>query len=369
MQDFLRETISELVAIPSQSGQEAGLADCVFGHLKRAGLAAERDDQDNVWAEVGPAGAGRLLHVNGHMDTVVPVNGWTTDPLKPTVRGQRLYGLGATDCKAGLSAMLWLAPRVRPQVRVRFSFTVCEEGIGHAKENGSRRMAAAGGQWAVTCEPSCLPDGPCISIGTQGHARALVTFAGKAAHSSRPDLGENAVLAAARFCLELERLNAAFPEQRLYGGVVARATAAPTVIAGGKLSNIIPDACEVTVSRRLAPGERRETFQAELDRLLAGQRASYELFGDGPCAMVDRSGPLFAAARRAIVEVAGSERVAFQRGRTDAVIYAGAGMDTITIGPGQIGQSHSANEHVDLGVAADCVRVLERTINGLAAGA
>ena len=365
MQDFLRQTISELVAIPSPSGQEQGVADYVFDHLKRAGLAPERDAEDNVWAEVGPGGAGRLLHVNGHLDTVVPVDGWVTDPLKPTVQGERLYGLGSTDCKAGLAAMLWLAPRVRPAVRVRFSFTVCEEGIGHAKENGSRRMAAAGGDWAITVEPSCLPDGPCISIGTQGHARAVVSFTGKAAHSSRPDLGENAVTAAARFCLELEKLNAAFPEQRLYGGVLARATVAPTKIAGGKLSNIIPDSCEVTVSRRLAPGERRETFQAELDRLLAGAQAGYQLFSDGPCAMVNIGGPLFAAARRAIAEVTGAERMAFQRGRTDAVIYAGAGMDTITIGPGQIGQSHTANEHVNLRAAADCVRVLEKVINGL----
>ena len=365
MQDVLRQTISDLVAIPSPSGQEEGVADYVCAHLRKSGLSPERDGHANVWVGVGPESARGLLHVNGHMDTVVPVDGWETDPLKATLKGDLLHGLGTTDCKGGLSAMLWLAPRVKPRVRVIFSFTVCEEGIGNSKPNGSRSLAEKGGDWAITAEPSCRPDGPCISIGTQGHARAVVKFTGKAAHSSRPDLGENAVLAAARFCTELEKLNGAFPEQQLYGGVLARATVAPTKISGGKLSNIIPDACEVLVSRRLAPGETRETFEEELQRLLAGVKAGYELFGDGPCAMVDTSGPLFAAARQAIIEVCGRERVSFQRGRTDAVIYAGSGMDTVTIGPGQIGQSHTANEHVNLPVAAQCVRVLEKVINGL----
>ncbi len=368
MRDFLTQTISDLVAIPSPSGSEGRVADYVFEQLRAAGLEPGRDADDNVWVEVGPKDARGRLHVNGHMDTVVPVDGWETDPHKPFVKDGRLYGLGSSDCKGGLASMLWLAPRVRPKVRVVFSWTVCEEGVGHAKTNGSRAMAATGGDWAITAEPSCTSEGVCLSIGTQGHARATVRFAGRAAHSSRPDLGENAVLAAARFCLEVERLNAAYPEQRLYGGVLARATAAPTKIGGGKLSNIIPDCCEVLVSRRLAPGESRETLQAEMGRLLAGEKAGFEIACDGPCATTDVSGPLFAAAKKAIVEVCGVERCGFQRGRTDAVVFAGAGMDTLTIGPGLTGQPHTANEHIDLARAEECTRVMEKLVNGLDGG-
>jgi len=128
---------------------------------------------------------------------------------------------------------------------------------------------------------------------------------------------------------------------------------------------MIPDSCEVTVSRRLAPGESEHTFRAELDRILAGEKASYQVWCDGPCAMVDTAGVLFGVARDAMREVAGGERFGFQRGRTDAVIYAARGMDTITIGPGQSGQSHCANEFINLAVAADCVALLEAVINRL----
>jgi acetylornithine deacetylase/succinyl-diaminopimelate desuccinylase-like protein len=353
------------VAIPSFSGQEKAKADYVAERLRESGLVPGRDEQDNVWVEVGPKTARGLLHVNAHLDTVVPVDGWKTDPHRPHLDGEHLHGLGSTDCGGGLAAMLWLAPRVRPRVRVLFSWTVCEEGIGHTKENGSRRMAKRGGDWAITAEPSCADDGPGVSLGTQGHARAKVRFRGKAAHSSRPDLGENAVYRAARFCLELEKLNAEFREVQVYEDIFARASVAATVIAGGRLSNIIPDLCEVTVSRRLAPGEKHEDFRAEMAALLAGAKADCEFFGDGPCAVVDFGGTLFAAARQASREVSGTERFTWQRGRTDAVIYAGCGMDTLTIGPGLSGQSHTANEHINLRVAADCVRLLEKVINSL----
>ena len=364
MKDFLQQTIGDLVAIRSHSGKETQLADYVFEHLTQSGLDPKRDEDDNVWLAVGPESA-PILHVNAHMDTVVPVDGWKTDPYKPHVDGDLLYGLGSTDCKAGVASILWLAPRVEPKVRVIFSCTVCEEGVGHSKANGSRRMAAMGGRWAITAEPSCHDDGPGIGIGTQGHARAFVDFRGKAAHSSTPERGENAILHAARFCLAVEELNAGFEKHEIRPGAVSRASAAATLIEGGRLSNIIPDACRVTVSRRLAPGDTLDAFRGELDRMLAGVPASYEAVSDGPCAVADLDGPLLAAAESALTEVTGEHRCAFKRGRTDAVIYAGAGMDTLTIGPGLVGQSHAANEHMNLAAGAACLRVMELTINRL----
>jgi succinyl-diaminopimelate desuccinylase len=307
----------------------------------------------------------RRLHLNAHMDTVVAVDGWKTDPWTPTVVGDELFGLGASDCKGGVAALLWLAPRVRPKVRVLFSFTACEEGIGRAKANGARKIAAMGGDWAITAEPSCSGEGVELSLGTQGHARAVVRFAGRAAHSSRPDLGENAICAAARFCLAVEKLDASYREIPVHGGAVARPSAAATLIRGGTLSNIIPDGCEVTVSRRLAPGETNETLRGELAGLLAGARATHEVFESDLAACTDLKGPLFAAARGALIEVTGRERYRFQRGRTDAVIFAARGMDTLTVGPGQVTACHVANESVNLRAAAECVRVMERLVNGL----
>ncbi len=363
IRDFLQKTISDLVAIPSPSGQEEAASDYVFRHLEEAGLSPQRDEDANVWVEVG-SGKG-LLHVNGHLDTVVPVDGWKTDPLKAHLDGDNLHGLGATDCKGGLASMLYLAPRVKPNVRTIFSWTVCEEGTGHDKANGARRMSEMGGDWVLITEPTTTLDGPNLSLGTQGHARGTANFPGKAAHSSRPDLGENAIYKAARFCLEIDKLNEEFKTVQVYQQVFARPSIAATMISGGKLSNIIPDACEVIVSRRLAPGEKLEDFQVELEKLLAGTGATFDAASDGPCAMVDLEGQLFATARKAVVDLLGEERLSWQRGRNDAILFTAKGLDTLTIGPGLIGQPHTANEYINLPTAVDSTRLLEKTINEL----
>jgi len=363
LNDFLADTVSDLVAIPSPSGQEKAVADYVERQLRESGLKPERDKHDNVWVEVGHGD--KRLHANAHLDTVVPVDGWNSDPFKARIEGDRLYGLGASDCKGGVAALLWLASRVKPDIRVMFSFTVCEEGQNLPKPNGSERMAMLGGDWALACEPTCDENGPLISIGTQGHAQACVTFTGKAAHSSVPEDGRNAIYHAASFCSDLEKLNASYAVSKIAPGAEARATVAPTIIAGGKLSNIIPDECRVTVSRRLAPGEDIPDFESELKRLLAGRDAVFDIASDGAGALVDMNGAFLRTAREASVTTGGGGRLWFTRGRTDAIIYARAGMDTLTLGPGQLGQCHVANEYVDLAAAEKSVRLLETLINSL----
>ncbi len=364
MKEFLGKTIAEMVAIASPSGREEKMTEYVIARLKKDGLKAKRDADGNVWAEVG-AGK-RRLHANAHMDTVVAGDGWKGDPLKARITGGRVYGLGSSDCKAGIAALLWLAPRVKTRIRVVYSFTVCEEGVDLPKPNGSEKMAAMGGDWAVLCEPTCEAGVPLLGIGTQGHARADVRFRGEAAHSSRPEDGRNAIYAAARFCSELERLNGRFEEFEVAPGAAARATVAATIIRGGTLSNVIPDAAEVTVSRRLAPGETRKTFRMELDSLLEGADADYTVASDGDGALTRRDGDLLRAAKAASGRAGGKGRLAFARGRTDAIIFARHDMDTLTVGPGVMGQCHVANEYVDLAGAVAAVRLLEELIGNLA---
>jgi acetylornithine deacetylase/succinyl-diaminopimelate desuccinylase-like protein len=336
----------------------------VAGHLRRSGLRPRFDADGNVIVE---AGSGRRrLHINAHMDTVVPVSGWRGNPLRPRVSGTRLYGLGASDCKAGIAGLLWLAPRIRPRVRVLFSFTVCEEGVDLPWTNGSNRIARMGGDWAILCEPTCDSRGPLIGIGTQGHARARVVFRGKAAHSSVPEDGRNAIEAEARFCSRIKALNASFPRVHVAPGAVARSTVAPTIIHGGRLANVIPDECVVTVSRRFAPGHTVRTFRRELDRLLRRENATYGIATDGNGACADPGGKLMCAARASAGAIRVPARLRFARGRTDAVLFAARGMDTLTIGPGQMGQCHVANEYVELKTAAKCTLMLERLANTIA---
>lgn len=370
----LGKTVSDLIAIQSLSGDEAPLADYIAAFLKKAGLPAERDDQDNVVAIVEPQQAGEArqntLHLSGHMDTVVPVEGWTADPYKPLETGsgedRRIVGLGASDMKSGLAVMLHLMKhlaRHRPQrLRVVASFTVCEEASGKGKRNGVNRVVQKyPGRWAITTEASCDASCPSIELGCQGHAGAKVALRGRASHSANPERGLNAIHAAAKICTRVAELHRSFKELPILGQVRARAAASVTLIKGGAASNIIPDRCDLTISRRLAPGEDIAKVQlelAELTRDLDGVESEWNVRADAPACVVDLKGPLLKCASEASQELFGQARYSWNRARTDMVLFKQAGMDVLDIGPGFAGQPHVAGEFVrviDLPRAANLI--------------
>jgi len=363
MSGFYVNTLCDLVRIPSQSGNEADVANYIFDFLKREGVDAEKDEDDNVTAIVGDGED--VLHINGHMDTVKPVSDWTRDPYAPSIERGLLYGLGASDMKGGLAVIMDLARKVRPRVRVVFSFTVCEESGGN-KTNGVRTLLKQwSGKWAITVEGSVKDGRLTLGLGSQGHSIGRVRVHGVSAHSSRPEMGRNAIHDAATIVSRTAQLNESFQDVPIYADVTGRPSIATTMISGGTAVNIIPDLCELAISRRLAPGERVEQFEAELAGITQGLEAEARAHGGDPAACVDVQGQLFQAAREAARTVLGYEAYSFPRGRTDLVLFARHGMDVMNIGPGIMGQAHIADEHcrvVDLEAAS---RLLQQIIESL----
>ncbi|MEY4863298.1 MAG: hypothetical protein RLZ51_1393, partial [Pseudomonadota bacterium] len=122
--------LSELVALPSLLGQEAGAQDWMADRMGELGVRVDRFDIDeaklrshrgwspslisydgrpNVVGVHQPREIqGRSLILNGHID-VVPVGNasmWRSAPFEPRLDGDRLYGRGAADMKAGIIAWL-----------------------------------------------------------------------------------------------------------------------------------------------------------------------------------------------------------------------------------------------------------------------
>ncbi|HLX64622.1 MAG TPA: M20/M25/M40 family metallo-hydrolase [Planctomycetota bacterium] len=375
-------TVSELVAIKSLSGDEAPMADCIQSHLKGFGLSCARDANDNLLAIIEPRQPGPALdtlHLSGHTDTVVPVEGWSSDPWKPLETGsgdeRRLIGLGASDMKSGLAVMLHLARHFSEntnrlaRLRLAGSFTVCEEGPAKGKRNGVNDiLKLQPGRWALTTEASCDENCPTIALGCQGHAVAKIKLQGRSAHSACPENGLNAIHAAAKICARIEKLNASYKTATVLGDVRARASASVTLIKGGAAGNIIPEHCELTVSRRLAPGDTIANVERELAEATAaldGVTATTSLRCDAPACCVDPHGALFRSATAASIELFGCARYSWNRARTDLVLFKQAGMDVLNIGPGYTGQAHVAGEYVRLADLPRSANLILETIRKL----
>lgn len=149
----------------------------------------------NLVASLGPVGTDGLV-LSGHMD-VVPTEGqpWTSDPFTLTQREDRLVGRGTADMKGFLAATLAAIARLgrRPLRRELVLIWTYDEETGCA---GSAHLARTWDREARPLPCACLigePTDLTIARMHSGHVAVHVDVTGEAAHTSRPDLGVNAI--------------------------------------------------------------------------------------------------------------------------------------------------------------------------------
>src|SRR5919197_1342537 len=190
----LTALLSSLVAIDSVNPSlvpggagEARIADFIERWAHEVGLQAERLEETpgrpSVLVRAPGTGGGRNLLLCGHIDTV-NVEGMT-DPHRPRIDGDRLYGRGAYDMKAGVAAALMAA---REAARLGLAGDVVVAAVAdeeHASLGVQEALRHVTADAAIVTEPTELE----IVVAHKGFIWAEATVRGKAAHGSRPDLG------------------------------------------------------------------------------------------------------------------------------------------------------------------------------------
>jgi acetylornithine deacetylase len=345
-------TLSDLVRINSvnpafEGGRpEAEIAEFVRRFFERRGIEARLQEvlpgRPNVIARVPGRDPSRRLILEAHLDTVTTA-GMTIPPFEPVVRDGRLWGRGACDTKAGLAALMHAAAalceeRVTPPCELWIVGAADEEHGFKGVLKLCEGLRAAG---AVGVEPTELR----LVTATRGCLRWRIVCRGRAAHSSKPHLGVNAIVAMARVILALETDAAGLARTR--HPLVGSPTLSIGTIRGGVQVNIVPDRCEIQVDRRLIPGEEAEQVARHYAALVGAPDVSME-----PPMLVDP--PLETAPTASVAAVA--SRVLGAMGldgapigvpySTDASKLARAGIPTVVWGPGSIDQAHTADEFV-----------------------
>ena len=355
---------AELVAIdsvnpglvPGAAG-EAAIVEHLRNRLQRSGFAthviqaAGRDGRPSLVA-VGPAGAsGPTVVLNGHLDTVGVAG--MADPFSPVVDGDRMSGRGTSDMKSGVAVMVVAAEELagrRPPGRVVLALVADEEDASTGAEAVLPALQALGihPDVVVIGEPTSLA----VTESLRGYALVEVTFSGRAAHSSQPAEGVNAVAHLGRLLQAVEQRHAT-----LAGG---GASLMVTVASGGESPFVLARSARALVERRTVPGESAEVALAEVEQLLDDLRAAdsqvdatarlviareaWRLDDDGPAAS------LSAALESALAERA-RENVVLQRFSApawmEAPLWQAAGIPALVCGPDG-GGMHAADEWVDL---------------------
>ncbi len=341
----LTRTLQWLVDMPSETGQERAICDAVSSRLTRAPQRRVRES-----LVVGEPDGRPLVVLAGHLDTV-PNQGQGG----ARVEDGRLWGLGSSDMKSGLAAMIHLL-----EDQAVADGPYCLVGVFYAAEEGPHednqlREVLAEVDWlqSATCAVVLEPSDGEIQYGCNGVVNATVTFAGKAAHSARPWWGENAVTKAGEW---LETMHLIEPRVHVIDGLEYRRTVAVTRAAGGVANNIVPSLFTLNLSMRFTPDMSLDEAVDELRDLCAGADG-FEVVDTAPAGAVAADHPLIAR----LGEISGARRAAKQ-GWTDVARFSALGIPAVNFGPGNSAQAHQVDEWVSLSQVADVYAALHRLL-------
>lgn len=353
---------AELVAHRSYPGEEAAVQTAIVDWFARHGMTAQlvpaAPNRPNAISRIDN-GPGPTLLLNGHVDTVLAVEGWTSDPWQARREGDRLYGLGAGDMKSGVAAAM-LATRALAQRRdlwrgtLVFSSVVDEEAYSlgaHALIDGG--IAA---DYCVVTESAW--ENPCL--GSVGKILVRLDVTGKASHATWPERGVNAALEAAHYVARLADIPlGSHPRMRPSQTVLSFHSGSEQYVI------TLPERARVLINRHTVPGETAEEVLAQY-RALADELdspASFDFAIDPPFYPpweTDPAHPLAQAFARAYAPEAGRFPAYGYWGFGDPNLFSGeAGIPTVMAGP-HGGGFHEANEWVDVPSTGATVRVLLR---------
>jgi tripeptide aminopeptidase len=344
------DLLFELAAIPSQSGEERGVADVVLRYLRGLGLEPDEDScgpqigssAGNVYAHVESTAEGTPLFLCAHMDTVPP-----DGPLEPVVEDGIVRNAGGTilgcDNKAAVAAMLEGVRRVLaesvPHAGIELVFTPKEEvGLVGAYAFDHDRLQARTGY--VYDQEGAMGE---VVLGAPWSRAMEVRFHGRSAHAGMaPEEGRSAIQAAARAIADLR-----------LGRIDELTTANVGTITGGTAGNVVPEWCTFSAEARSHDeAQLGEVVQEMFDALTFAatetecevettMRKSYDGY------RLKRDEPAVALAAAAFTRCGFEPRYGLSGGGADANVFNERGRSCVNLSHGVFG-FHTPDEHVSV---------------------
>lgn len=371
------ELLEKMVAIPSVEGQEKEMGELVANYTEALGMTVEKQvvegDRFNVIARAQIGTGGKTVVLNSHMDVVPPADGWNTDPYVLTRAEDRAFGRGSTDAKGCLTALLIAAKHIIENPgdtngNIIVTAVVDEEtyskGARFLVDNTELKA-----DYGIVGEPTNCR----IGLGHNGSVRPVLVIHGKTAHSSAPELGISSVRVAAYISGLVDEI-----QKRLHE-ITHPSTGKPsvsiTMLKAGVKENVLPDWCELTIDRRMIPGEKEEDIIKEFEKICADAEAAFPgarveidryLVTTGPASDVKPDSEIAQIAYKACEEVTGVKQTPYGViCNTDMNHFMRKGIPTIIIGPGNINYCHKPNEYVEYRELETACRVDEQVIRAL----
>ena len=332
-------------------GNEMEVAQYVGKLLSDSGFEvnyhAYEEKRLHLVAEKGISGDAAPLVLSGHFDTV-PLGelSWSENPFSGVIKGDRIYGRGSSDMKGGLAAMSIAAieatKKGSPEGGIRMIFTSGEEMGCHGISQLASACDLGKARAVIVGEPTANHP----AIAHKGALYLNATCKGKTAHSSMPELGDNAIYKAAKAVSGIEKLRFHAEKDPLLG--------LPTInvgkIQGGMNINSVPDHAEFSIDIRTSSLTPHKTLLERLKHEL-GDEVVLETLVDLGAVSNSESDPFI----QMVYDVCGIDGESTSGPRalpylTDGSVLQACygGVPTIILGPGEPAQAHQTDEYCSI---------------------
>jgi len=352
------QILEDLVTIKSVNDHEIQVCEYLNDLLSQHGIVSKiikiSDTRANLVAEIGTEGP--VLGISGHMDVVSEgdINKWTYDPFKLTEVDGKLYGRGSADMKSGLAALVLSMIDIHDQNlleygRIRLLATAGEEIVGEGAKTFQQEGYMKDVEALVIAEPSQDR----IIYAHKGSMDIRVISRGKAAHSSMPQLGFNAISPLVKFVYKADEGFSKFDKNNnLLGNPIMNAT----IFNGGNQVNSIPEHAESEFNIRTIPEHDNEQFITYFNEILK------QVETDNTDIEIDTymsRPPVYTTGKNSLITLAHDLGLKYLNtdlpseaspGVTDAsdlLVDKDEDFSFIMYGPGLVSQAHQVDEYVE----------------------
>jgi acetylornithine deacetylase/succinyl-diaminopimelate desuccinylase family protein len=361
------EILKKLIQIDSVTGKEGEIQKIILNLLVSYGLRPLKI-KGNLAVPIKGKNFENCLIFNAHVDTVNPgdIKLWDTDPFSALEKNGKTFGLGASDNKSSVAALLSLAKKFskeKPNCDIFLTFTVGEENDGHGtgdtiKFLETKYIKKYKSVMAVVCEPTGLNY---IGLAHKGNMFLKITTSGKSGHGSKPiKVSEHSVLKMFKVTKSLEKLGKnwkkKYKNQILGNPTIGLAT---SIVAGNENTpNKFSDFCSATFDIRTTPEMHEQTFK-EIKKAVGKLGKVEYLYPAVSPGFTSKDSKI----ARVFKKVTKLKFTAFP-GSTDMPFFTQKGIPTVIFGPGEMSQMHKANEYCYSGKIDKCVEIFLKIVKG-----
>ena len=265
VQEFLKD-LEKVVNVDAGTACTEGVkqvAETFKQHYEGIGFTARLVDLGDkvgpaLFATNKPEATHYDVMLNAHLDTVFPAGTVAVRPM--SIKGDRAYGPGVLDCKAGCMTIFYALKNLPKETLDKLSILVACNPDEETGSVASTEWLASHGKHAknVLIFEAARAGGELVRS-RKGVGNFTVTFKGKSAHAgNNPWDGRNANVAAMKFALAAYEL----------ADAELGTTVNPGVLKGGSAPNVISNSCEVQIDIRYWKDEDGRALKAKIEDLV-----------------------------------------------------------------------------------------------------